>query len=220
METIKKSTLTFLSELKKNNDRDWFKKNQESYTDAKLNFENLVQNIILKITEFEPIMKGLEAKSCIFRINRDIRFSNDKSPYKSNFGAFIVRGGKKNGDKFCGYYIHIEPGKSFLAGGAYVPPSPWLAAIRDKIDKKPEMFIEIIKTKEFVRYFKQIDGEKLKTPPRGYCSDNPNIELLKLKSFLAVNEVTDKEVLSPAYFEHIITVFKAMQPLNEFLNDY
>jgi uncharacterized protein (TIGR02453 family) len=88
---------------------------------------------------FDPIIKGLEAKSCIFRINRDIRFTNDKSPYKSNFGAFIVRGGKKNGDKFAGYYFHIEPEKSIIAGGAYMPPAPWLSAIREKIDEKPDV---------------------------------------------------------------------------------
>ena len=83
-------------------------------------------------------MKGLEVKSCVYRFNRDIRFSNDKSPYKTHFGAFMVRGGKKNGDKLAGYYFHIEPGKSIIAGGAYMPPAPWLSAIREKIDDEPE----------------------------------------------------------------------------------
>jgi uncharacterized protein (TIGR02453 family) len=220
METIKKSTLIFLSDLKKNNNREWFKKNQVNYSDAKLNFETMVQEIINELVHFEPIMKGLEANNCIFRINRDIRFSKDKSPYKPNFGAFIVRGGKKNGDKFAGYYIHIESGKSFIAGGAYTPPSPWLSAIREKIDHESEQFNKIINQKNFIKYFDKIDGEKLKTPPRGYSSDNPNIELLKLKSFLAVNEVADKIVLSQDYFNHVITVLKAMKPLNDFLNDY
>lgn len=220
METIKKTTLTFLSDLKKNNNKDWFRKNQASYTEAKKNFETMAQEIIVKIIDFDPIMKGLEVKSCVFRINRDIRFSNDKSPYKSNFGAFIVRGGKKNGDKFAGYYIHIEPGKSFIAGGAYMPPAPWLAAIREKIDRESEQFIKIISHKDFIKYFGLIDGEKLKTPPRGYTSDNPNIDLLKFKSYLVVNEVTDKFVLSTDYFEYVIKVLKAMKPLNDFLNEY
>ena len=133
MVQINKTTLEFLNGLKYNNNREWFLKNQAAYKDAKNNYESFVQEIINRIIIFEPIIKGLEVKNCIFRINRDIRFSHDKSPYKSNFGAFIVRGGKKNGDKFAGYYFHLEPGSSMIAGGAYVPPSPWLNAIRENI---------------------------------------------------------------------------------------
>jgi uncharacterized protein (TIGR02453 family) len=218
--TINKSTLLFLTGLKMNNEREWFRSNQKSYSEAKANFENFIQNIIKEVTEFDPILKGLEAKSCIFRINRDIRFSHDKSPYKTNFGAFIVRGGRKNGDKFAGYYIHIEPGKSFIAGGAYMPPSPWLSAIREKIDHNPDKFLKIINNKEFVRTYGQLDGDRLKTPPRGYSSDNPNIELLKYKSYLVLKEVPDKIVISSNYFEIVIESLKVMKPLNDFLTDY
>jgi uncharacterized protein (TIGR02453 family) len=218
MEAIKKTTLTFLSELGKNNNRDWFKKNELLYREAKGNFESFIGDVINEIVVFDPVMKGIEAKNCVFRINRDIRFSNDKSPYKTNFGAFIVRGGKKNGDKFAGYYIHVEPGKSFIAGGAYVPPAPWLNAIREKIDQEPEEFQKILKNKDFIKYFGELSGEKLKNPPRGYTSDNPNIELLKLKSFLALNEVTDKKLLSTDYLSYVIIVLKTMKPLNDFLN--
>ena len=193
--------------------------NRPLYLDAKANFESIVQEIIDKIIGFEPIMKGLEAKSCVFRINRDIRFSNDKSPYKSHFGAFIVRGGKKNGDKFAGYYFHIEPGKSIMAGGAYTPPAPWLSAIREKISDRPDEFIKIINNKEFIKYFGSIEGEKLKTAPKGYPKDHNQIELLKHKSYLVVNEVSDKIVLSNNFMDHIINVFKAMKPLNDYLND-
>jgi uncharacterized protein (TIGR02453 family) len=218
MESIKKATLAFLSELARNNNREWFKTNELLYREAKGNFESFIQDVINEIIVFDPVMKGIEVKNCIFRINRDIRFSNDKSPYKTNFGAFIVRGGKKNGDKFAGYYIHLEPGKSFIAGGAYVPPAPWLNAIREKIDQEPEEFLKILKHKDFVKYFGEISGEKLKNPPRGYTSDNPNIEFLKLKSFLAMNEVTDKMLLAPDYLSHVIIVLKTMKPLNDFLN--
>jgi len=220
MEQIKKSTLDFLLKIKSNNNREWFNKNRKLYEDAKENFESLVQAIIDRVTDFEPIMKGLEAASCIYRINRDIRFSNDKSPYKAHFGAFIVRGGRKNGDKFAGYYVHIEPGNSMIAGGAYMPPAPWLSAIREKIDEEPEELLRIIKNKDFINYFGKIEGEKLKTAPKGYPSDHPHIDLLKYKSYLVVNEVTDEKVLSQDYFEHIINVARAMKPLNDFLNDY
>jgi uncharacterized protein (TIGR02453 family) len=220
MKTIEKSTIIFLSDLKKNNNRDWFLNNQVRYKESKNNFETFIQDIINNVAAFEPIMKGLEVKSCVFRINRDIRFSHDKSPYKSNFGAFIVRGGKKNGDKFAGYYIHIEPGKSFIAGGAYMPPQPWLASIRENIDNQSAKFINILNNKDFVKYFGKIDGDKLKTVPKGYSSDNPNIDLLKFKSYLALNEVTDKVVLSAGYSDYVISVLKAMKPFNDFLNDY
>lgn len=220
MEAIKKSTLDFLTSIKCNNNRDWFIANRPLYSDAKDNFESLVQEIIDKIILFDPIMKGLEAKSCVFRINRDIRFSNDKSPYKSHFGAFIVRGGKKNGDKFAGYYFHIEPGKSIMAGGAYTPPSPWLSAIREKISDNPDEFIRITNSKDFIKYFGKIDGDKLKTTPKGYRSDHPNIELLRFKSYLVVNEVSDKMVLSKDFLDHVLNVCKAMKPLNDYLNDY
>jgi uncharacterized protein (TIGR02453 family) len=218
METIKKSTLDFLTAIKCNNNRDWFIANRPAYLAAKDNFESFVQNIINEIIMFEPIMKGLEAKSCVFRINRDIRFSNDKSPYKSHFGAFIVQGGKKNGDKFAGYYFHIEPGKSIMAGGAYTPPAPWLSAIREKISDSPNEFIKITKAKDFIKYFGSVDGEKLKTAPKGYPKDHPQIELLKLKSYLVVNEATDKLVLSTDFQNHVINVFKTMKPLNDYLN--
>jgi uncharacterized protein (TIGR02453 family) len=220
MDSIKKSTLDFLNLIKYNNNRDWFIKNRESYLNARENFETFVQKLIDQIIEFEPIMKGLEVKSCVYRFNRDIRFSNDKSLYKTHFGAFIVRGGKKNGDKYGGYYFHIEPGASIIAGGAYMPPAPWLSAIREKINEEPDRFIKIISNKEFVRFFGQLSGEKLKKAPKGYPSDHPNVDLLKFKSYLVVNEVTDDSVLSEKYFEHTIKVMKAMKPLNDFLNEY
>lgn len=220
METIQKSTLDFIKQLTKNNNRDWILKNRPAYLSAKENFEKFVQEIIEQVVEIDPIIKGLEAKSCIFRINRDVRFSNDKSPYKTNFGAFIVKGGKKNGDKYAGYYVHIEPGKSFIAGGAYVPPAPWLSAIREKIDEEPERFIKIISNKDFIKVFGKLEGETLKKAPKGYPSDHPHIEYLKFKSFLAINYVNDETVLSGNYAGYVLNVFKTMKPFNDFLNEY
>lgn len=220
MEPIKKSTLEFLNNLNNNNNRDWFIKNKSLHIDVKENFESFVQEIINKLIDFEPILKGLEVKSCVYRINRDIRFSNDKSPYKTHLGAFIVRGGKQNGDKLAGFYFHIEPGKSIIAGGAYNPPGPWLSAIREKISEEPDKLIKIITTKDFIKYFGKIDGEKLKSAPRGYASDHPHIDLLKFKSFLIVNEVSDEMVMSENFFDHVLDVYKAMKPFNDYFNEY
>jgi len=220
MAQINKTTLEFLNGLKFNNNREWFLKNQSGYREAKSNFEAFVQAVINEIAAFDPIIRGLEVKNCVYRINRDIRFSNDKTLYKSHLGAFIVRGGKKNGDKFAGYYFHIEPGKSMIAGGAYMPLSPWLSAIRENINDEPGKFLKIISEKSFIKYFDQIEGEKLKSAPKGYAADHPQIDLLKFKSFLVTSDVADEDVLAPEFINHVVSVFKAMKPFNDFLSSY
>ncbi len=220
MEAIKKSTLDFLKNLKDNNSRDWFLKNRKSYDDAKTNFELFIQAIIDELVSFDPIMKGLEAKSCTYRINRDIRFSSDKTIYKTYMGAFIVRGGKKNGDKFAGYYVHVEPGNSMIAGGAYMPPAPWLSMIREKISEDGERLTQIINDKEFIKLFKELEGEKRKTAPKGYSRDHIYIELLKFKSFLVSKMISDKEICSKECFDMIIRASRTMKPLNDFLNEH
>jgi uncharacterized protein (TIGR02453 family) len=218
---INKSTLEFLSDLKKHNERDWLQKNRNRYLEAKLNFENFIQAVIDKITAFDPILKGLEASSCTYRINRDIRFSNDKTLYKTHMGAFILRGGKQNGDRYAGYYVHVEPGNnSMIAGGAYIPPAPWLKIIREKIDEQGDKFLKIIENKEFANFFGQLEGEKLKTAPKGFPRDHPLIELLKMKSYLVSRMIPDREITSTDCFELIIKGSRIMKPLNDFLNDY
>jgi uncharacterized protein (TIGR02453 family) len=221
MKQINQSTLDFLSDLKRHNEREWFIKNRKRYEDAKMNFESFVQAVIDEIAEFDPIIRGLEAKSCTYRINRDIRFSNDKTIYKTHLGAFIVKGGKKNGDRYAGYYVHVEPGNSsMIAGGAYIPPMPWLTAIREKIDELGDLFMKIITNKELQSIFGEIEGEKLKSAPKGYSRDHPYIELLKLKSYLVSRMIPDAEIISEGCFDLVIRASRAMKLLNDFLNDY
>lgn len=217
MNTINKATLDFLVDLRCNNDRDWFIKNRSRYDSARSNYESFIQEIIDRISIFEPILKGLEAKTCIYRINRDIRFSNDKTLYKTHFGAFIVRGGRKNGDRFPGYYVHVEPGNSMIAGGAYMPPSPWLSAIRERIDENGEKLLKITCHKDFKRIFGKIEGEKLKSAPKGYGRDHPFIDLLRYKSFLAFRNISDREITGSGSADLIIEACKAMIPFNDFL---
>jgi uncharacterized protein (TIGR02453 family) len=221
MEAIKKSTLEFLNNLKNNNNRDWFLQNKSDYLAARGDFELFVQELINKIIEFEPLMKGLEARSCIYRINRDIRFTNDKSPYKTHFGAFIVRGGKQNGDKYPGYYFHIEAGnKSIIAGGAYIPPAPWLSAIREKISEEGDRLVKIIRDKEFISTFGKLEGESLKTAPKGYPKDHPHIGLLRMKSFLVERVIPDKVLLTDECFGIVARAARTMKPLNDFLDNH
>ncbi|HEX8517433.1 MAG TPA: DUF2461 domain-containing protein, partial [Bacteroidia bacterium] len=135
---IQRSTLEFLAKLKKNNTKDWFDKNRKEYDSAKENYKEFLAELILNISKFDPAVKSLEPKDCMFRINRDIRFSNDKTPYKTNIGASIAPGGKKSDS--AGYYIHIQPGASFLAGGVWHPEPPQLNAIRQEIDYNMDEF--------------------------------------------------------------------------------
>jgi len=221
MEQIKQSTLEFLSDLKNHNEREWFIKNRKRYDDAKSNFESFVQAVIDRMSDYDPILKGLEAKSCTYRINRDIRFSNDKTIYKTHLGAFIVKGGKKNGDRFAGYYFHVEPGgNSMIAGGAYMPPMPWLSAIREKIDEQGKDFMKILENREFIKYFGKLEGDSLKSAPKGYSRDHPYIDFLRLKSYLVTKMISDKEIVSNNCFDIVIRAAVAMKPLNDFLNDY
>jgi uncharacterized protein (TIGR02453 family) len=215
---IDRATVLFLHDLVLNNDRLWFADNRSRYEEARRNFETFIQAILDEIMKFDPIYRGLDAKNCIFRINRDTRFSHDKSVYKTNFGAFMVRGGRKNGDKYPGYYLHIEPGASFVAGGAYIPPTPWLNAIRERISENGEKLTAIVNTREYKKYFSGLEGESLKVPPRGYSKDHPHIDLIKMKSFLAERNYSDAEVLAEDFFDTVSGAFRAMKPLNDFLS--
>lgn len=213
---IHKSTLDFLSKLSKNNNKEWFEKNRTAYEAAKNNFKEFVSELIVSTSKFDPSIRHLEAKNCIFRINRGVRFSNNKSPYKNNFGAILSPGGKKSFD--AGYYIQLQPGASFIAGGMWQPPAPQINAIRQEIDYNTAEFKKILEAKEFKKYFGKLsDEDKLKTAPKGYEKTHPEIELLKYKSYITVHDLKDADVLSKDFLKHCGQVMKAMKPLNLFL---
>lgn len=210
------TTLKFLKQLAKNNQKEWFDANRKTYEACKTEFESVVKSVIEKCSAFDKELSGLEAKKCMFRINRDVRFSKDKSPYKSNMGASINPGGKK--EMGAGYYIHIEPGKSFLAGGCYMPEAPALAKIRQEIDYHTADFKKILSAKDFKTYFKDLSqDDKLKTAPKGYPKDHPDLTLLQHKHFIAEISLKDSEVLDKNFPAYASKVFKAMYPLNLFL---
>jgi uncharacterized protein (TIGR02453 family) len=212
------TTLKFLKQLSKNNHKEWFDENRKTYEAAKAEFEAIVKTVIDKTTVIDPLLAGLEAKKCLFRINKDVRFSKDKSPYKLNMGASINPGGKKS--MIPGYYVHIEPGKSFLAGGTWQPMPEVLAAIRQEIDYNGKELRKILNAKEFKTYFGGLSEEdKLKTAPKGYAKDHEDLDLLQNRSFIAVHELTDAQVLDKNFPTYVSKVFKAMLPLNSFLRN-
>jgi uncharacterized protein (TIGR02453 family) len=219
MTAITKSTFQFLKDLKQNNDRDWFLANKPRFETAKKEFESFITELLGEISKFDPDISHHSAKDCIFRIYRDVRFSKDKSPYKTHFGAHISAAAKKSDiHSKAGYYIHIEPGASMLAGGAYLPQGPWIKAIRQEISYNADRLKQILDSKEFKQYFGSMEGEKLKKAPRGYQPDHPEIELLRNKSFLASNNCADKQVTSSDFMDHSANVFKALLPFDQFLN--
>ncbi len=211
-----KPVFEFLGELRENNNKAWFEQNRAAYEQARDCFENFVGLLISGIDGFENL-EGVSAKDCIFRINRDIRFSKDRTPYKVNMGANIAPGGRKSGR--LGYYIHVQPGdQSLLAGGLYMPTSAELAKFRMAVDRNPAPLKEIIAARTFRRYFGALEGERLATAPQGYARDHADIDLLRLKQVTVIHHLQDKQVLAPDLAQSAVQVFKAMKPFLDYLN--
>lgn len=216
---LDKQTLSFLRALNKNNSKEWFDANRKTYEEARKDFAAFLDKLIKETGKEDPEIAHLTAKDCMFRINRDVRFAKDKSPYKTNFGASINKGGKKA--MLAGYYFHLEPGKSFIGGGLYVPMAPELKKVRQEIDYNFDEFTKIIQQKNFRAAYTDLDKSSefsLVTTPKGYEKDNPAIDYLRLKSFIAFKPLTDAELTSGSLLKESARAFKALQPLLYFLN--
>lgn len=216
---LTKATTGFLKQLEENNNRERFERHRKEGVAAQREFETFVTALIENIGRFDKPIANLAAKSSIFRIYRDTRFSKSKLPYKTNFGAHL-NGLTKHTEihEAAGYYVHIElRGRSFLWGGAYMPSPEWLAKIRARIAGNPQMFLDIVENPSFTKYF-TFEGERLKRAPHGYDEEHPAIHLLKYKSFLAMHPFTDSEILSKDFLEHATEVFKALKPFDDYLN--
>ena len=215
---LQSSTLKFLKDLKKNNNRPWFEEHRKQYEQAKEDFLLLTEKIIGGIAVFDPPIAHLKAKECTFRINRDVRFSKDKSPYKNNIAGYFNRKGKKGNG--AGYYLHIEPGQSFAAGGLWMPEPADLAKIRQEIDYSFDDWKKITGNASFKKILSEgIKGESLVRPPKGYEETNPAIEYLKMKSFIVSKPFTDTEIHSKTFIKDVAIVFKTMKPVIDFLNE-
>lgn len=214
---IQSSTLTFLQQLKRHNERPWFDKHKEKYLEAKADFDHFIEKVILGYGKTDPDIASLTVKDSVFRIYKDIRFSKDKTPYKTHFAAGLNKGGKKV--HFPGYYLHVEPGgNSFCGGGIWRPASPELKKIRQEIDYNYEDFLSVVRSPGFKRRFGELSTEdKLVRPPQGYSEDNPAVEYLKLHSFIAGCSFTDEELISKGFLRKIITTFSALKPFIDFL---
>ncbi len=212
-----KSILPFLKELRDNNNRDWFQANKKRYETSQKEISSLVNEVIADLSSNEPELADLQAKDCLFRIYRDVRFSKDKSPYKTGLGAVIAPGGRKS--PYGCYYIHLEPGSCFLAGGIYLPQPQVLQNIRQEIDYNFSEITSILEDPAFKKLFNGLDSQhQLKTTPKGYEADNPAIDLLKLKSFTVSRNLKDADIESANFKSLCLKHFAEIRKLNLFLN--
>lgn len=215
---LKKDTFTFLETLKENNNREWFTENKAWYERARMDFEGLVAEIIKNLAAFEPEIGHINPKKCIFRIYRDTRFSADKTPYKTNFGAVFQSNFK---EKASGYYLHLSPEECFLSCGFYMPQSEQLKKIRKGIYDDFEMFQEIMNEKQFKKEIGDLnrDDNMLQRIPNGFDKNHPAAEYMKLKHFYVMKAVKKEQVLSEDFASYATKIYKIMKPLSEFLDD-
>ncbi len=209
--TIKKESLDFLKALAKNNDRDWFNERKDKYIIA---HENLIAfaDVLLNEMNKHDKIETISGKKSLHRIYRDVRFSKDKTPYNSHWGGSFKRATKQLRG---GYYYHIEPGNTFLAGGFWGPESDDLKRIRQDIEYNYKDWRKLFADKVLGKTFGKLMGEQISSAPRGYAKDHPAIDLLRYKQFILKYKFTDKEVISPDFAYKVNDVFKKMRP---FLN--
>lgn len=218
---LQTSSLKFLRDLKKNNNKPWFDASRNRYEEARKDFEHFIQQVIDALGKKDKTIAGMRAKDCMFRINRDIRFSKDKSPYKTNFGASINKGGRI-ASFAAGYYFHLETGHSFAGGGIYRPMPDVLKKIRQEIDYNFDALKKITGSKKFKSIYSNLDKSAeflLSRVPKGYEPDNPAAEYLKLKSFTAIAPVSNASLVSPDLVRTTVALFDILQPLVVFLNN-
>lgn len=212
-----KNLIQFLSELKENNYKEWFWDHKQEFDLLRDNFTMDVAEIISAISIFDNTVKGLQPKDAIFRIYRDIRFSLDKTPYKTHFGAYMARGGRKG--VLGGYYLHIEPSNSFISVGIWNPQKDVLESLRNLVYNNPEEFFEIINEPHFKKHYTLYDEDKLKKLPSAYVGKSyPEPELLKLKHYIASRQLSDGFFSNPDWKKIIIEDFEKNKRLNQFLN--
>ncbi len=217
---LQKTTITFIKNLQKNNVKEWFDANRKLYEEARTDFAGLVTDILKIHGKKDEDLATLSAKDCMFRINRDVRFSKNKSPYKNHIAAGFARGGKKS--PFAGYYLHIEPGNnSFIGGGLWSPEAENLKKVRQEIDYSFAEFSGIIHNKTFQKIYNDLYSDKeitLSRPPKGYTDENLAIAYLKLKGFIAMKPLKDEELTDKKLLPTITEAMETLQPLLRFLN--
>ena len=211
MAHIAATSLQFLKDLSANNHRDWFNTNKKHYELAQSNMKSFGNDLLQEMNKIDHI-DTLK----VHRIYRDVRFSKDKTPYKRNLSCSMVRATKMLRG---GYYLHIEPGDSFLGGGFWAPNKEDLARIRKEIDFDAQPLRDIINNKTFKKTFGTLQGEQLKTAPKGYPKDHENVDLLRYKQFLVMQQFKDEKVIAPDFLKKVVAGFQAMRPFFDYMSE-
>jgi uncharacterized protein (TIGR02453 family) len=209
--------IQFLQELSKNNNREWFNENKKWYNESREKILFLTDVLINEIGKFDPTVRGTSPKDCVFRIFRDVRFSTDKRPYKTNFGSYIANGGRKSMNP--GYYFHVEPEQSFIGGGVYMPAAEPLRTIRSYMAEHAPEFLQIINNREFKAIFPEMYDHQLKTAPKGFPKDHEFIDLLKYKSYVFSNSVPNHILFGDDFLGYTVNAYKQLYKVNAFLNE-
>jgi uncharacterized protein (TIGR02453 family) len=212
--TIRKDSIDFLKSLEKNNNRDWFNEHKDKYLAAQSNIIAFADALIVEMNKHDKI-ETASGKESLFRIYKDVRFAKDKTPYNTHWSAGFKRATKKLRG---GYYIHLKPGNSFLAGGFWGPEPDDMKRIRQDIDANYKSWNKLFAREELKKTFGKLTGEQVASAPRGYEKSNPAIELLRYKQFLLKHQFTDKEVLSPDFLKQVNETFKKMRPFLNFMS--
>ncbi|MFT6747171.1 MAG: hypothetical protein ACJAZ2_001519 [Glaciecola sp.] len=216
MATISKDNLQFLKELKQNNNRDWFTENKPRYISQHENTIGFADEVLALMNKHDDISNASGKKS-LMRIYRDVRFSKDKSPYKSHWAGYFKR---STSELRGGYYFHIEQDKCFVGGGFWKPETKDMKLIRDAIVEDESEFRKIVSSKKFIENFgiEGLHGDALKNVPRGYDKESSAGDLLKLKQFLIRKDFTKEEILSPDFAKKVNDAFKALRPFFDWMS--
>ena len=212
---IQESSLTYLKRLKKNNNRPWFTTNKELFIQEQNNLE-IFADALLTALNSHDLIETPSGKKSLHRIYRDTRFSADKTPYKTNWSGSFTRATKS---RRGGYYFHIEPGNNFIAGGFWAPNPQDMKRIRDEIAFDAAPLRKILNSKSFLSSFGKLQGEQLKTAPKGFDINNEAIDLLRYKQFLLIRRFTDEEILDPSFVKQAALTFKNMRPFFDYMSE-
>lgn len=213
METI----LTFLRSLARNNNREWFNTHKKRYQESLELFREFAGLLLAGMVRFDPSLGDLDPKDTIFRIYKDVRFSKDKSPYKTHFGCWMTKGGRKSTD--AGYYFHLEPDNTFMAAGVYMPPKEQLSLIRQEIVFNPEAYLNIINDPVIKTGYERGGKEDmLKKGPAGFPKDFKHLEEIKYKHYIFSKNYNESEILRKGFHDTVVKDYLGLFPLVGYLN--
>ncbi len=213
---LQNESFDFLTELKTNNNREWFEAHKDVFNYAQEGFIAFVETLLQQLAPYDTTLTSLTARECVFRLNRDTRFSKDKTPYKINFGAHLIAGGKNSGR--AGYYFYFQPGgASYIGGGIHLPSAAALSLIRKEISSNSGPFLKILNDTNFVRLF-TLQGEQTATIPKDYDKNDTMGDYLRYKELLFLHPIADTTIAADNFSTYCLEVYQCLMPIISYIN--